>query len=145
MRRNKEPVPRTAAEAFDLWTVGRLKPLAKFVTHNVPTRKGDLVELLAKIMQDENNLHEFYAEQDELGQAALQEATHDPRGELDLERFEAKYGGAPKFHMKEEGKPDYYYSWNPKPTKLRLFFPQEYVLPTDVREKLLTFVPPPHQ
>lgn len=138
--------PLTAAEAYHLLNVEQLKALAKFVTHAVPGRKDDLVKLLERTMLGEGNLREYFDEQDEIGQAAIREATHHPQGRLDLQRFEAKYGQIPVFYQQREKEPDdYYYSFDRdrRPSKLRLFFPRGDAVPTDVAHLLRSLLPPP--
>jgi hypothetical protein len=135
--------PLPAADTYQLLTVDKLKVLAKYVTHAAPAKKTELVDLLTRTMLDDANLREFYEEQDELGQAAIREATHHPEGKLDLPRFEAKYGQPPRLTAKKDRKPDDDYDYSTKPAKLALFFPHFDAIPTDVRDRLRAFVPPP--
>jgi hypothetical protein len=127
----------TTREAFALLTVDELKPLAALVGQ-VPTRKGELVDVLATTLEDREKVRTLYAGLDDLGQKAVQEAAHDPEGVLDGQRFRAKYGRSPQF-----GGSGRRYEYESQPTTLRLFFPRFHVLPTDMREILLTFVPEP--
>src|SRR5947209_14611491 len=125
-------VERFNTEAvFQAMRVEDLKPLARLLSDNVPTRKGELVEIVARPMQDTAKLRELYEGMNELNQAAVREATHDTGGNLDLARFKAKYGKAP----------------NPgagaATAVLRLFFPLGWTLPLDLQQRLAAFVPPP--
>jgi hypothetical protein len=133
----------TTEEAFAKLTVDRLKPLARLLVEKPPTRKGELVKLLARPMQQDKRVRELYDRLDDLQKAAVQEATHDPHGRLDRFRFEAKYGQEPDFGRE----PDYLdyrrEDQRHQPTLLRLFFPQYDELPTDLRNLLLAFVPKP--
>src|SRR5437667_6696820 len=90
-------------------------------------------------MEDREQVRTLYAALDDTSQKAVQEATHDPEGTLDEERFEAKYNRLPDF-----GGSGRRWADERKPTLLRLFFPgYPKTLPTDLRELLLTFVPEP--
>lgn len=137
MPRYDEPERLTVREAYSLLTVDDLKPLAALVGQ-VPTKKGDLVDLLAKTVEDEREVRALYAGLDDTGQKAVQEATHDPEGMLHSQRFWAKYSRSPNF-----GGSGRRYGNDAKPTTLRLFFPRYHVLPTDLRQMLRTFVPEP--
>jgi hypothetical protein len=78
-----ETQPRTLREAFSELTVDELKPLASLVGATA-TRKGDLVDLLAKALEDREKVRSLYDGRDDVGKKALQEATYDPEGTLDL-------------------------------------------------------------
>ena len=127
----------TTREALSLLTVDELKALASLVGQ-VAMKKGDLVDLLARAMADREEVRTLYAGLDDMGQKAVQEATHDPAGVLDGQRFWAKYGRSPHF-----GGSGRRYDDERQPTALRLFFMRDKVLPADLREILLTFVPEP--
>src|SRR5262249_16058527 len=137
MPRYDAPDFLTTREAFSLLTVDDLKPLAALVGQ-VPTKKGELVEMLARIMEAPPQVRSLYANLDDVGQKAVQEATHDPEGVLHSQKFWAKYNRSPNF-----GGSGRRYENGGKPTRLRLFFPRYQVLPTDLRDMLLTFVPEP--
>src|SRR5207245_7122494 len=96
MPRYDEPELLTAREAFSLLTVDNLKPLASLVGQ-VPTKKGDLVDLLTKSMSDLQEVRSLYATLDDIGQKAVQEATHDPEGVLHSQKFRAQYNRSPNF------------------------------------------------
>lgn len=137
MSRYDELELMTATEAFSRLTVEDLKPLVQLLGKSA-TKKGDLVALLTRTVGDRDHLRTLYGSFDELAQKAVQEATHDPDGVLDLVRFSAKYGRNPDF-----GGSGHRYSGQGQPTTLRLLFPRQRILATDVREALLTFVPEP--
>ncbi len=96
MPRIDETQPRTLREALSELTVDELKPLASLVG-TTAMRKGDLVDLLAKALEDREKVRSLYDSRDDLGKKVLQEATHDPEGALDLFMFKAKYGRTPDF------------------------------------------------
>src|SRR6516225_2767468 len=127
----------TTRETLSLLTVDDLKPLAALVGQ-VPTKKGDLVGMLARTMEDPQEVRSLYANLDDVSQKAVQEATHDPEGVLHSQKFWAKYNRSPNF-----GGSGRRYENGSKPTTLRLFFPRYQVLPTDLRDMLLSFVPEP--
>lgn len=137
MARYDLPELLTTRESFARLTVDDLKPLAALVGQ-VPAKKGPLVELMTRTMEDPREVQSLYAKLDDVGKQAVQEATHDPEGVLDRGRFYAKYGRSLNF-----GGSGRRYANDGKPTTLRLFFPGYDVLPTDLREMLLTFVPEP--
>jgi hypothetical protein len=136
MRRWNHDEPKTLGEALSELTVSELKPLVAMIGPKT-ARKEDLVRLLAKVLLDPQKLRELYAGLDEMNQRAVQEATHHEDGKLDEIRFRAKYGRTP-----DHGGQGRFYR-DEKPTTLRLFFPRYNLLPVDVRQLLLAFVPPP--
>ena len=138
MRRHNELLQQgTIREAFSELTLDDLKPLAALVGVP-PTRKDELVEHLARVMEDAEKVRSLYASLGDVFQKTLQEAVHSPRGILNIKGFQAKYGRAPDF-----GGSGRRYGKSSPPTRLRLFFPHYNVLPRDLREILLTFVPKP--
>jgi hypothetical protein len=138
MPRIDETQPRTLREAFSELTVDELKPLASLLGA-AAMRKGDLVDLLAKALEDPAKVRSLYDGRDDVGKKALQEATHNPEGALDLFMFKAKYGRTPDF-----GSSGSRYGYHKeKPTILRLFFPRRNALPRDLQSILRGFVPEP--
>ena len=96
MPRYDAPDSLTTREALTLLTVEDLKPLAALVGQ-VPAKKGDLVEMLARTMEDSQEVRSLYANLDDVSQKAVQEATHDLRGVLHSQKFWAKYNRSPNF------------------------------------------------
>jgi hypothetical protein len=88
----REPEDLTIEESFALATLADLKPLGRALSSEAPMRKCDLVPFLVNKLRTKEQAEALYKRLNELGQAAVQEATHDPDGILDLERFQAKYG-----------------------------------------------------
>ena len=86
MRRHDDLELLTTREAFSLLRVDELKPLAALVGQ-VPTRKGALVDLLARALEDREGIRTLYAGLDDLGQKAVQKAVHDDKGILHGKRF----------------------------------------------------------
>jgi hypothetical protein len=117
--------------------VDDLKPLAALVGVP-PMRKGELVDFVARVMEDAEKVRALYADLGDVGKESVQEAAHSPEGILNLDRFRAKYGLTPEF-----GGSGRRYGKGSPPTRLRLFFPHYNVLPRDLREILQTFVPEP--
>lgn len=146
MRRHNDRVELvTTEEAIAKLNLDALRPLAALLLAAPPTRKAELVPLLTRTLLQPNRLRELYEQLDDLGKAAVQEATHHPEGFYDSERFEAKYGDLSRFH---EPAPDKKSSWyeserQKRPTLLKLFFLGRNYLPIDLRRVLLTFVPEP--
>ena len=142
--RRDDNSPVSTREAFDKFAIRQLKPLASLLASNVPTRKGELVNLVVRFMADPAKVRALYDKLEPLAQRAVQEATHDPQGMLHRDKFIARYDRLPAFH---EPSPKQRSSWyedpRSRPTRLALFFPQFDWLPTDLRTMLLHFVPVP--
>jgi hypothetical protein len=79
----------------------------------------------------EENLSRLYESLDNASKIAVQEVLADTDGELDLQRFEAKYGTPPDFGTTKQ------------PTALNLFMPLGGNLPYDLEPILGKFVPEP--
>jgi len=137
MPRPEEPEKLTVRETFSRLTVDDLKALLALVRGPVQARKAELVDQLAGVMESPKEGRAVYDELEDLAKKAVQEATHDPQGVWHRSRFEAKYGGLPA--LDRPGRSQY----QTKPTELRLFFPRDPVLATDLRATLLAFVPEP--
>jgi hypothetical protein len=143
--RREEPESLTTEEAFLRLTVDELKPIVRLLELEPPKRKGELVEVLTGRLRQPESVRALYEGLDDLGRAAVQEATHDPEGLLHLDQFQAKYQAAPQFDASESAGDQnrIWYDRKGKPSPLRLFFPRHHELPTDLRELLRTFVPAP--
>jgi hypothetical protein len=137
MPRPEEPEKLTVRETFSRLTVDDLKALLALVRGPVQARKAELVDQLAGVMESPQEVRALYDELEDLAKKAVQEATHDLQGVWHRSRFEAKYGGLPA--LDRPGRSQY----QTKPTELRLFFPRDPVLATDLRATLLAFVPEP--
>src|SRR3954451_10968355 len=122
---------QSALDSYQRLGLDDLRPLGSLVAPEPPTRKLDLVPLLADAMGREEVVRKLYESLDDTARAAVQEATHDPVGRVDRERFRAKYGRLPDFGTAKG------------PTPLRLFLPRDWQLPADLHAILRTFVPPP--
>ena len=110
------------AEAYEKATLEILRPLAKFVSPDAPTRKTDIVPFLIRTMTDEAAIRELYDKLGEIPKAAIQEAIANPLGVLNVGGFKAKYGQKP-----DPGTRD-------APTRLNLFFPLGWYIPRDLRQ-----------
>ncbi|MDX6326333.1 MAG: hypothetical protein QOK15_2687, partial [Nocardioidaceae bacterium] len=121
----------TNRESYQRLGLDELRPLGRLVAPDPPTRKGDLVPFLADAMGRDEVVRKLYEALDDTARAAVQEATHDPAGRVDRERFRAKYGRLPDFGTAKG------------PTPLRLFLPRDWQLPAELHEILRTFVPRP--
>jgi hypothetical protein len=132
-------------EAFRGLTIEHLKPLVELVADEVPKRKPELVAFLTNYMKHPENVRALYEGLEPLGQLAVREAAHDPKGSLNRDRFIARHGRVPQFEKPDPNTRDRWsdYYGHRRPTTLRLFFPKGDNLPTDLRALLLTFVPPP--
>ena len=135
----------TAREAFENLTLDYLRPLAALVAANSSQRKTELVPLLAAAMSNLERVRDLYNRLDPQSQRAVRVAAFDPVGRLDRERFRAWFGEVPQFDDADPARKSSGYADQRKinPTLLRLFFPRFDHLPTDTRELLRRFVPPP--
>lgn len=128
----------TVAEALQRETVDKLKKLVELLkTSERPTRKGELVALIARHLEGES-LRALWSQLDQLQQAAVAEATYAPDGLFHADRFEAKYGGQPSWGSKNNR----IYGYGENPSPLRLFI-YGVVVPDDIKSRLKAFVPEP--
>ncbi len=126
----------TVKGALQSQTVESLKKLAPLVSAaQKPTRKADLVEFILPYLQ-KSQLRALWKKLDKLQQAAVAETVHSTDSFYHPEQFIAKYGEAPNWGEREEGR----YSWTH--TLLALFFYNE-VMPDDLKRAFKTFVPKP--
>ena len=86
----------TTAEAIDRLRLDSLRPLAKLIDPDAPTRKQDIVPFLTRKLAREDVVRRLYESLSDLGKAAVQEALKNPDGRLDSTRFHAKYGIRPE-------------------------------------------------
>ena len=106
------------SEAYEKVNLETLRPLAKFISPDAPTRKMDIVPYLIRAMTSEDVVRRLYDSLDEVPKAAIQEAVADPLGAINIDRFKAKYGQLP-----DEGTRD-------APRRLSLFFPLGWSYPS---------------
>lgn len=129
-------IPAVAEALESEFRVGALKKLAGLLsTAPLPTRKGELVALVAQHLEGDS-LRAVWQRLDELQRAAVAEAVHAPGGRFHGQRFRAKYGRDPDWGSLNE------YDRAAKPSLLHLFL-YRGVVPDDLRERLRAFVPEP--
>jgi hypothetical protein len=121
----------TLQEAYEKSRLDTLRPLAKLIDPDAPSKKSDIVPFLIRLMGSQEQVQELYESLGDLGKSTVQEAVHNPTGLLDPSLFEAKYGQLPNRGSSKE------------PRKLSAFFPLGWWLPSDLQSMLLTFVPEP--
>ncbi|HWT80465.1 MAG TPA: hypothetical protein VN648_16910, partial [Candidatus Methylomirabilis sp.] len=131
MARRDTPETLTIQEAYDKSTLDTLRPLAKLLDPNAPSKKADLVPFLTRKMGSKEQVQKLYESLGDLQKSAIREAVHSPWGQLDPTRFKAKYGQVPS----EGGRRS--------PTRLSVFFPLGWWLPSDLVPMLRSFVPEP--
>lgn len=146
MPRQKETATiRSVHEALDLLTVDQLKPLAALLpTRERPTRKGDLVELVAHYLSGER-LRALWERLDGTQKLAVAETIYADESVFNSARFRARYGGLPVFGTKEDR---WRYSETPSLLRLFLYRAHRYhdgasIVPEDLKRQLLRFVPKP--
>jgi hypothetical protein len=137
----------TAREAFEKLTLDDLRPLAGLVSTDPPKRKTELLTLVAGVMAHAGRVRDLYGRLDAVAQNAVRVAAFDPAGRLDRNKFRAWFGEEPRFDTSDPNRASWEYRYEErrqiKPLPLRLFFPRFDHLPTDTREILRGFVPPP--
>jgi hypothetical protein len=144
-RQRETPTIPTVHEALNLLTVDQLKPLVALLpTREMPTRKGELVELVAKYLFGER-LRALWEQLDATQKLAVMESVYADDSAFNAARFRAKYSEWPVFGTKKD-------RWGDResPSLLRLFlYPaRRYtdgasVVPEDLKQHLLSFVPKP--
>ncbi|ETX04510.1 hypothetical protein [Candidatus Entotheonella palauensis] len=147
MARKSKPQPQTLsfADAFNILTVDDLRPRVSLLkTSEEPKRKAEFVAVIEKHLEGER-LKALWERLDDLQQKAVSEAIYSSDGVFDRTKFQAKYGDLPDFGTRT-GR----WSSSVKPSLLRLFIYSETryrdtasVVPRELRQRLLTFVPQP--
>lgn len=103
-------------------------------------RKGEVVDALVRCLLGADLLA-LWNRLTPVEQAAVTETAHEADGSYDPGAFHAKYRAMPAFEIQGQR------SWDRRPTLIRLFVhPAEsgrWVIPRDLREKLVAFVPKP--
>ncbi len=145
MARKSKPQPQdlSLADALNILTVDDIRPrVALLKTSEEPKRKADFVAVIEKHLEGER-LKALWERLDDLQQKAVSEAIHSSDGVFDRAQFQAKYGDLPDFGTRTD-------RWSVKPSLLRLFIYSEAryqdtasVVPRELRQRLLTFVPEP--
>ena len=134
---------RTAEQAFERLTIEHLRPLATLLGADPPKKKGELVAVVTRAMTDPARVRALYDRLEPLAQHAVRAAAHDTHGRYSRTRFVARHGREPDWYTPSEPSLSYRSDRRRAPTPLVLFFPDYEFLPTDVRNLLLRFVPPP--
>ena len=120
---------------YESYTLDILRPLAKLVCHNIPSRKMDMVHAICGTMLSAN-LKSHFGRLDSIEKAAVQEAAFSPGGELHITQFKAKYHHTPPI-----GKS---LNWPPKGHLVDLFIVKGHV-PDDLRNLLNEFLNKPQK
>ncbi|ETW94880.1 MAG: hypothetical protein ETSY1_32950 [Candidatus Entotheonella factor] len=147
MARKSKPQPETLslADAFHILTVDDLKARVSLLkTSEEPKRKADFIAVIEKHLEGDR-LKALWERLDDLQQKAVSEAIYASDGVFDRARFQAKYGELPDFGTRT-GR----WSSSVTPSLLRLFIYSEAryhdtasVVPKELRQRLLKFVPQP--
>lgn len=133
----------TVAETLDRLTVDLLKDRMRLLPKagRQPARKAELVAALARGLTTET-LRDLWSRLDDMQQLAVSEALYNGGGLFDPGAFMAKYGGLPDatYRGGRRGPPSplhvFLYPENN-------FSTQPILLPRELGERLLDFVPPP--
>jgi hypothetical protein len=132
-RETASPQPNSLQDLLERHRVYELKPLARLLAASLPTRKAELIALIAEHVRDLDRLRQLWDSLDEIQQAAVSEALY--AGPFDTTRFYAKYGQDPDWGTARYGTYE-------EPSVLQLFLYHRTV-PRDLAPLLKTFVPPP--
>lgn len=136
MARDDTPAFATVRDALDRRTVEELKKLlALLPTSEKPTRKGEIVDLVAAHLEGDS-LDALWGRLDATQQAAVAETLYAADGQFDGVRFAAKYGDSPDWGTSRG------LGYDRTPSLLQLFI-QERVIADDLRARLEGFVPRP--
>jgi hypothetical protein len=87
-------IPTLAAALSEHMRADELKKLASLTSGPVPTRKGELADLIATHLEGDR-LRTVWQSLDELQKAAVAEVVHSPDTQFPADRSQAKYGRAP--------------------------------------------------
>ena len=133
----------TLNEALSRLTIDQLKSLMRWLPDASRTgKKDELVGAILKSLSGEG-LRALWDSLDDTQRLAVAETVYDLDGLFHENRFRARYGRLPDFTIEENGRR---YSSYGSPTALGLFLYYEdgrYGLPSDMCERLRTFVPEP--
>ena len=136
----EDGIPTLAVALSEHMRADQLKKLASLTGGPVPTRKVELVDVIAKHLAGDR-LRAAWRSLDELQQAAVAEVVHSPDTQFPADRFHAKYGRGPSWSSLGT------YRRDERPTALSFFFygreGQGGVMPDDLKERLTAFGPPP--
>ncbi len=87
--------PSTVRQVLEAERVEDLRTLARLVTRSVPTRKGELVDVVVAYLADPAHLREVLDGLDAIARSAVAEAAYGS-GSLSPPAFRAKYGALPR-------------------------------------------------
>ena len=135
----------TLSEALNLLTLDQLKELIVLLPDQTkPTRKADFVAMIERHLAGER-LQEFWRWLDENQQFAVSETLYGEDGRFDPRQFHAKYRAMPRFEVASDRR-----RRRSEPSHLCLFLYREHryadqrvMIPDDLQERLLDFVPCP--
>src|SRR5450759_2583579 len=131
-----EGIIPTLELALDSMTADELRKLVALTGQKKPGTKGDMAALIVQHLAGER-LRTVWEGLDELQRAAVAEAVHSPSSRFNAGLFRAKYGRDPNWGPPSE------HSYDRKPSALCFFFYRKSVLPTDLKARLVQFVPAP--
>ena len=121
----------TTAEAIEQLRLDNLRPLAKLIDPDAPTRKQDIVPYLTRKLAREDIVRRLYESLNDLSKAAVQEALKAPDGP-------AGYHAVPRQVRLRAGRGS-----SKSPSALGLLMPVGSAIPEDLRPILAKFVPEP--
>ncbi len=113
-----------------------LRRLVALTGEKAANRKGDMAAVVLRHLKGEERLRAAWESLDELQRAAVAEVVHSPSALFPAGRFRAKYGQDPDWGSARK------YGYGREPSRLCFFF-YKGLIPADLKQRLLQFVPPP--
>jgi len=129
-------IPTLQVALTEYMNADDLRKLAALTKQKLPTRKGDLSDLILRHLGGER-LRTAWQSLDELQRAAIAEVVHSSSTRFLADRFLAKYGRDPNWGTGDK------YGYQRSPSMLGFFFYGNGVMPDDLKARLKAFVPPP--
>lgn len=142
-------IPKTHFEMFSVLNAEFVKNLAKVasslysqdIVGKMPTRKGDIIELILNILSKDDNLKKTYNKLISKEKTLIEEAVHTYQGSIDQEQFFAKHGFI--IELNPESIMSYYERSRNLLSPVHLLISRSGNIPNDLLLKLVKFVPKP--
>src|ERR1017187_8485115 len=133
-----EEAPITLQFALDSMTADELRKLVALTRQKAPGTKAEMAALIIQHLAGDR-LRTVWEGLDELQRAAVAEAAYSPSSQFYSGQFHARYGGDPCWGSEGANR------YDRKPSALCLFLYRKCVLPSDLKARLLKFVPAPRE
>jgi len=131
-----ERIPTLDVAVSEFMNAEDLKRLGALTGERLPTRKGDLAEVIIRHLEGER-IRSVWQCLDEIQRAAVAEVVHSSSTQFFSDSFRAKYGQVPNWVSADK------YSYGHNPSALCFFFYGNRIMPDDIKVRLKAFVPRP--